>query len=95
MTNTVSTYTPNVVHSPVPFRWFVQSATDPETVYEVFEVTVSGGWRCTCPAGQRGIGCKHVRWCIAEKSSLSELLGRDVEDLYQSFAAVIATCEAA
>ena len=86
MQQAVSPFAPSVVHSAEPRRWIVQSATDPTTFYDVFQVTPTG-WRCTCPAGERGIPCKHVRWVVAEKAQLSEMLGREIEELYRSASA--------
>ena len=75
MTVPVSTPRPAVVQSSAhPGTWYVQSESTPDLTYEVHQVS-SVGWRCTCPAGQHGRGCKHVRWCIAEQQALRALLG--------------------
>ena len=50
----------------MPF-YKVESERDSLVEYKVATIWKRGRWftTCTCPAGLRGIACKHVRWCLA------------------------------
>ncbi len=70
--------------------YMVESESDPTVEYKVSAQRHGTRYyvTCTCKAGQAGISCKHVRWCIeaarlyrlelAEQSLIEALVGQGV-----------------
>ena len=58
-----------------PF-YLVLSESDNQTEYRVSALHKDGEYylTCTCPAGLRGIPCKHRRWAMAASEEYKELL---------------------
>lgn len=68
----------------LPF-YKVESERDSLVEYKVATIWKQGRWHvtCSCPAGLRGIACKHRRWARAAaaeyKAELAEQARRDAE----------------
>lgn len=59
----------------LPF-YLVQSERDELVEYKVATIRKNGQWyiTCTCPAGLRGVPCKHRRWAAAAAAEYKEMI---------------------
>jgi hypothetical protein len=63
-----------------PF-YLVESERDILVEYKVEAILKDGEWylTCTCPAGLRGIPCKHRRWAVAASEDFKELIKAEAQ----------------
>jgi hypothetical protein len=63
-----------------PF-YLVESERDSFVEYKVEAILKDGEWylTCTCPAGLKGIPCKHRRWAVAASEDFKELIKAEAE----------------
>ena len=61
-----------------PLRWLIESRTTAGVLYQVSQITETA-WSCTCPAGQNGRCCWHVRQCQDEIRQLRADLAAGVQ----------------